>query len=123
MRKSNKLRSTLAVFIFTFFGDIGNMIWLGMAHRGDSAALILFSMLSIPLFVVVSLFFAKQAEESKWILFLGAAMMVWIAASLSVKTNIGRAMTATLPPLIVQVLFAALLMAIALGMSRYRKYR
>lgn len=123
MKSLNRLRATVAVFLYTLFGDIGNMIWLGMAHKGDSVALIVFSMCSIPLFVIASLFFAKQAAHYNWILFLGAAMMAWIAGSLSIKTTIGRTIGAILSPLIIQVLFAALLMAIALTVSRSKKLR
>jgi predicted tellurium resistance membrane protein TerC len=121
MKEVNRLRATVTVFLYTFCGDTGNMIWLGMAHKGDSIALIVLSICSIPLFVVVALFFAKQAEQYDWILFLGAAMMAWIAGSLFVKTTIGRTISATLPPLVVQVLFAALLMAIALKVRTYNK--
>jgi hypothetical protein len=73
--------------------------------------------------VIASLFFAKQAAHYHWILFLGAAMMAWIAGSLSINTTIGRTIGAILSPLIIQVLFAALLLAIALTVSRSKKLR
>lgn len=117
----NKWGTTVTVFICTLFGDLGNIIWLGSVLKGNYVALIVFTICLIPVFVVVSLFLAEQSKKYHWMLFVGAAMMAWIAASLCMETAVGRMLSTTLAPFIVQVLFAVLFMALALKFSRHRR--
>lgn len=71
------------LWIYTVFGNLDNMIWLGSELKGDRFWLIVSSIGTIPLFVVVALFLSSQTEKQQWILPLGAGMMAWAAASLA----------------------------------------
>ncbi len=70
------------LWLFTVFGNLDNMIWLGSELKGDRLWLMISSVGTVPLFVLVGLFLARQIEKQQWILPLGAGMMAWAASSL-----------------------------------------
>lgn len=75
-------RTVAKLWLFTVFGNLDNMIWLGSELKGDRLWLVASSVGTVPLFVIVGLFLARQIEKQQWILPLGAGMMAWAAASL-----------------------------------------
>ncbi|MCL6445482.1 MAG: hypothetical protein K6T83_18850 [Alicyclobacillus sp.] len=73
------------LWIFTVMGNLDNMFWLGSELNGDRVWLLVSSIGAIPVFVIVALFLADQCEKQQWILPLGAGMMAWAAASLTLE--------------------------------------
>ncbi len=76
------------LWLFTLVGNLDNMFWLGSELQGEHFALIIVSFATIPLFVAVALLLSDQSEKQKWISPLGAGMMAWAAASLTLDIPI-----------------------------------
>lgn len=70
------------LWIYTSIGNLDNMLWLGSVLKGEHVWLVIFSIATIPLFVIVALFLSRQCEQQKWILPLGAGMMAWASTAL-----------------------------------------
>lgn len=83
VRSTRAFPATLRLFVLTFIGNLDNIVWLGSKLQGDRVFLFLSSFAAIPIFIFISLFLAKQTEKQRWILPLGAGMMAWAAASLT----------------------------------------
>lgn len=80
--KFDRFGTIAKLWIFTVFGNLDNMIWLGSVLKGDRFWLIISSVGTIPFFVNVGLLLSRQIEKKQWILPIGAGMMAWAAASL-----------------------------------------
>ncbi|MDQ0190458.1 hypothetical protein JI721_08025 [Alicyclobacillus cycloheptanicus] len=85
-RTLTRIRVIWRVFFYTVVGNIDNMIWLGTELRGHYLWLAFFSVVTIPLFIIIAVFLSGQCEKHQWILVLGAGMMAWAAASLVLQT-------------------------------------
>ncbi|WP_040289084.1 TerC family protein [Alicyclobacillus hesperidum] len=105
------------LFSLTFIGNLDNIIWLGSTLQGNRLWLIAWSLASIPVFVAVSLFLAKQMERQTWILPLGAAMMAWAAASLIVQLPVVKSAIDSLediPPTTLQCIVTLVILGMGL---------
>jgi hypothetical protein len=84
------LRSLWTVYLYTAIGNIDNMIWLGVEMGNHIFATVLFSILTIPLFVGVALFLSYERERHRWVVLLGAGMPAWAAVTLFLHSRIGQ---------------------------------
>ncbi len=72
----------LKVSFYTVVGNLDNMIWLGTELKYQHFWLMFFSIVTIPLFIIIALFLSNQSEQHQWILLIGAGMMAWAASAL-----------------------------------------
>lgn len=120
-RTSNAIWKPIALtYLYTVVGNIDNMIWLGTAVKGHFVWLILGSAVTIPLFVVVSMFLAEQKDRYRWVGVLGAAMMAWVAGSLVLMPPINQ-WVQHMPSDVFRVIFTTLILCIGLWLGRYRR--
>ena len=112
---------TVKLLLYTVIGNLDNMFWLGSELKGDRFWLILSSITTIPLFVAVALFLSEQCEKQQWILHVGAGMMAWAAASLTldiplIKTRVSGLDEA--PVTTFQCLITVAILAVGLGIRQ-----
>ncbi|WP_067936094.1 hypothetical protein [Alicyclobacillus kakegawensis] len=90
-RSYTKISVMWKVFVYTTLGNFDNIIWLGSELEGQYLWLICFSLITIPIFIVTSLFLSDRCERHHWIRILGSGMMAWAAAGLIVEeTPVGK---------------------------------
>src|SRR5579875_1957780 len=109
------------LWLYTVVGNLDNMFWLGAELKGERIWLIFTSIGTIPLFVTVALFLSNQCEKQQWILPLGAGMMAWAAASLTLDTPFIKSIINTLddaPRTTFQCLFTICILFIGLGVRQ-----
>lgn len=109
------------LWMFTVFGNLDNMIWLGSELKGDRLGLILSSIGTIPVFVLVGIFLSRQIEKQQWILPLGAGMMAWAAAALILDTQFMTLFVSNLddaPRTTFQCLITIVILGIGFGIQR-----
>ncbi|MCL6548063.1 MAG: hypothetical protein K6T30_04040 [Alicyclobacillus sp.] len=80
-----RLRAVWRVYFYTVAGNLDNMIWLGAELKGGHLWLVCFTLVTIPLFMVIACTVSDQCEKHPWILVVGAGMMAWAAASLLIR--------------------------------------
>lgn len=112
---------SIKLWLFTVVGNLDNMFWLGSELKGDRLWLIFSSIGTIPIFVAVALFLSEQCEKQQWILHVGAGMMAWAAASLTldipaIKTWVNGIDEA--PVTTFQCLITVFILAIGLGIRQ-----
>jgi|GEM_PF-5092486 len=83
-------RAFWKVFIFTAVGNIDNMIWLGVEMGRGTMLLVFLSLITIPLFVAVSVLFSYECERHRWIILLGSGMPIWAAVTLFLHSQLGH---------------------------------
>jgi len=114
------------IWALTVIGNLDNFIWLGSELKGARMGLVLSSVGTIPIFVAVALLLSQQCEKQKWILPLGAGMMAWAAASLTLDIPAIRDAVLTLedaPRATIQALITIALLAIGFGVRALAKQR
>lgn len=118
-RLSGQLLGTVArLFLYTFIGNLDNIIWLGSTLKGDRVWLILSSSISVPIFIIVAKFLSHQIERQTWIIPLGAGMMAWAAASLTLSLPAVKTFINTLddaPNTTIQCLITIIILVIGFG--------
>ncbi|WP_206918104.1 hypothetical protein [Alicyclobacillus suci] len=80
---SSVFATTVRLFLFTFVGNLDNILWLGSVLQGDRLWITILSFASIPIFVCVTSLLANQIQKQWWILPMGAGMMAWASASIT----------------------------------------
>ncbi|MCL6453347.1 MAG: hypothetical protein K6T78_06905 [Alicyclobacillus sp.] len=108
---------TAKLWLYTTVGNLDNMFWLGSELKGDRLWLIVASLATIPLFVAVALFLSQQCEKQTWILHIGAGMMAWAAAALTLDVPAVKAFIGNLddvPRTTCQCLLTVAILAIGL---------
>ncbi|EPZ42244.1 hypothetical protein N007_15610 [Alicyclobacillus acidoterrestris ATCC 49025] len=80
---SRVFATTVRLFLFTFVGNLDNILWLGSVLQGDRLWITISSFASIPIFVCVTTLLANQIQKQWWILPMGAGMMAWASASIT----------------------------------------
>lgn len=113
IRMHRKLGIMWKVFVYTALGNLDNMIWLGSELKGQYFWPAFFSVVTIPLFVVVSIFLSEQCEKHHWILILivGAGMMAWAAAGLIIETHGWRLIGSNIVVPVPQILIALFILS------------
>ncbi|MCL6631460.1 MAG: hypothetical protein K6T63_02410 [Alicyclobacillus herbarius] len=113
--------TVVKLWLFTVFGNLDNMIWLGSELKGDRLWLVVSSVGTVPLFVIVGLFLSRQIEKQQWILPLGAGMMAWAAASLMLDIPVVKRFIETLddaPRTTFQCLITIAILGIGFGVRQ-----
>ncbi len=103
------------VFIYTAFGNLDNMIWLGSELKGQHVWLAIYSIATIPLFIMVAVFLSEQCEKHHWILIIGAGMMAFAAAGLIVDIPKWKLAEFYLVNPVPQILIGSCILAIGYG--------
>ncbi|MCL6625070.1 hypothetical protein [Alicyclobacillus shizuokensis] len=85
-RSNSNISVIWKVFMYTALGNLDNVIWLGSELKGQYFWFISFSLITIPLFIITSLFLSDQFERHHWIRILGSGMMAWAAGGLILET-------------------------------------
>ncbi len=112
------LGAVFKTWIYTVVGNVDNMIWLGSELKGDRLALVITSIVTVPLFVLVSVFLSEQSDKQQWILPLGAGMMAWAAATLILDFPLLNTLILQLddaPRTTVQALVTVLILLVGFG--------
>ena len=112
---------SIKLLLYTVIGNLDNMFWLGSELKGDRFWLILSSLGTIPIFVAVALFLSEQCEKQQWILHVGAGMMAWAAASLTLDIPIFKTWVNGLeeaPVTTFQCLITVVILAVGLGIRQ-----
>jgi hypothetical protein len=124
MSASRSVETSTAIaklWLFTLVGNLDNMFWLGSELEEAHFALLIVSFATIPLFVAVALLLSDQSEKQKWIAPLGAGMMAWTAASLTLDTPIIQSLIYNLdesPRTTIQCLITILILVVGLGVRK-----
>lgn len=113
-------RVAIGVFCYSAIGNLDNMIWLGTNLKGHTFWLIFFSIITIPLFVIVAMFLSDQCRRYGWISILGAGMMAWAAASLCLTTPPAQTFAIQMPSILFHALFTLVVLLVGLMARRAR---
>lgn len=109
----------LLTYCYTALGNLDNMIWLATVVGHHFVWLLLASCVTIPLFVVVSIFLAEQKDHSRWVGVLGAAMMAWVAASLLLIPPTDK-WVQQMPSDAFRIIFTMLILCVGIWLGRRR---
>lgn len=112
----------LRLWFLTAFGNLDNMIWLGAHMKGHYLELIVISVLVIPLFVATATLLSNECEKHKWILPLGAGMMAWAAATLTLDIPQVSSLVLTVddaPRATLQALLTVAILLTGLGVRQF----
>jgi predicted tellurium resistance membrane protein TerC len=115
------LRVVVGVFCYSALGNLDNMIWLGANLKGHAVWLVFFSIITVPLFVIVGMFLSDQCQRYGWISILGAGMMAWAAASLWLTTPPTQKFAVRMPSLLFHALFTMVVLVAGLAARRARR--
>ncbi|MFB5189924.1 hypothetical protein [Alicyclobacillus fastidiosus] len=120
------LGPVLRLFCVTLVGNLDNIIWLGSTLHGDRLWLTLSSLISIPIFIVITLFLSDQIEKQLWVLPLGAGMMAWAASTLTLDLPVIKGFLEGLddaPSMTFQCLMTTMILTIGFCLKRFLSQR
>lgn len=119
-RHRSSLQIALRVFFYSALGNLDNMIWLGTYLEGHFWWLTFFSLITIPLFIMVAVFLSDQCQKYGWIAIFGAGMMAWAAASLCLTTPLTERIAIQMPSLLFHVLFTMVVLVAGFAVRKSR---
>ncbi|QQE77428.1 hypothetical protein [Alicyclobacillus sp. SO9] len=114
-------KSFWKVSSYTVVGNVDNMIWLGTSVHRNALYLMLFSLLTVPIFIAVALLLSYECERHRWVVFLGAGMPAWAGVSLLLDTPFALSVL-PIYLLWVHIVLAACVVVIGLLLSRVRMW-
>lgn len=109
------------VVSYTTLGSLDNLLWLGVEFQQPLSLLFLFSLVTIPLFLVVSSFLANQNDRHHWILIAGSGLMAWTAGGLYAHSPVSLPRLLQ-PQWLVQVAFSLLILTLGWMLRRLVQY-
>ncbi|MCL6637501.1 MAG: hypothetical protein K6T26_06095 [Alicyclobacillus sp.] len=117
-------REVARVLIYTLLGNLDNLLWLGSALRHQYVWLALYSVATVPVFVVVAIFLSDQCQRHRWVLWAGAGFMAWAAARLCLDLNwIPQGKREQALAVGVQGLIGAAILVVGWGWGWWRRHR